>query len=334
MISFLKRFIAGALTAVAFHAMRFWRHWMVLAGGVIFLFVILYIMVHAPLSFQAITVEIKQGDSAQAVAKKLADVRVIASKTALLTTLRIAGGDAEVHAGTYRFNTPENVFSIARRLVTAEYGIPAVRLTFTEGFTVREGAEQVAAAFPMISTTDFTKAAQSYEGYLFPDTYVFPPSATVLSIVAMMRANFVTKTTSLGRTGAATNHSLADIVVMASLIEKEARTDEGRRMVSGILWNRIDRDMPLQVDAVFGYIFGRDTYSPSKTDLRVDSPYNTYTHKGLPPGPINSPGLDALEAAANPAQTSYLYYLTGSDNLMHYATTYAGHKTNLQKYLK
>jgi UPF0755 protein len=91
--------------------------------------------------------------------------------------------------------------------------------------------------------------------------------------------------------------------------------------------------MPLQVDAVFGYIYNRDTYSPSFTDLKVVSPYNTYTHKGLPPGPINNPGLDSLDAALHPTKTDYLYYLTDANGVMHYATTYAGHQANQRKYL-
>ena len=121
---------------------------------------------------------------------------------------------------------------------------------------------------------------------------------------------------------------------MASLVEKEARTIASRRLVAGILWNRLELGMPLQVDAVFGYIFNRETYSPSFADLTTESPYNLYLHKGLPPGPINNPGLDALGATLNPTKTDYLYYLTGTDNLMHYATTYAGHLANQRKYLQ
>ena len=92
--------------------------------------------------------------------------------------------------------------------------------------------------------------------------------------------------------------------------------------------------MSLQVDAVFGYIFNRETYSPSYEDLKVDSPYNTYTHTGLPPGPINNPGLDSLKAAITPIKTNYLYYLTDKNGVMHYATTYAEHQSNQRKYLK
>ena len=120
---------------------------------------------------------------------------------------------------------------------------------------------------------------------------------------------------------------------MASLVEKEARTDANRRIVAGVLWNRLALGMPLQVDAVFGYIFDRDTYSPSFEDLKVDSPYNTYTHKGLPPGPISNPGLESIYAALYPTKTNYLYYLTGRDTLMHYAKTYAEHQANRRKYL-
>jgi UPF0755 protein len=102
--------------------------------------------------------------------------------------------------------------------------------------------------------------------------------------------------------------------------------------VSGILWNRIALKMPLQVDAVFGYIFNRATYSPSSTDLKVDSPYNVYRHTGLPPGPIDNPGLDSLDAAAHPAETDYLYYMSDANGVLHFAKTFADHQANLRKY--
>jgi len=92
--------------------------------------------------------------------------------------------------------------------------------------------------------------------------------------------------------------------------------------------------MPLQVDAVFGYIFNKDTYSPSFADLKIDSPYNTYTRIGLPPGPIDNPGLDSIEAVLHPTKTNYLYYLTDKNGVMHYAATFAEHQSNQRKYLK
>ncbi len=289
----------------------------------------------APADFPAGSViTIAKGSSAPAVSEQLFAARVIKHPSLLRFFLRASGASASVQAGTYRLSNPQNLFVVAFRIVTGEYGFPPVRLTFTEGTTVREMAAQIAAALPGISGQDFIVAAKQYEGYLFPDTYLLPPSSDSASIIALMRSNFDTKIATATDAIIASGRSLSDTVIMASLLEKEARTTESRRMVAGILYNRLKLGMPLQVDAVFGYIYGRDTYSPSFADLKVDSPYNTYTHTGLPPGPINNPGLDAILAAANPAKTDYLYYLTGKDGLMHYATTYAGHQANQRKYLK
>ena len=277
---------------------------------------------------------IERGTSALFVARALAEARVIAHPSVLLFLLRVSGTSDNIQTGRYRFETRENVFTIANRLVTGAYGFPPVLITFTEGTTVREMAADLAEALPQISAEDFLSAGLPYEGYLFPDTYLFFPSSDAGSIVAAMRANFNTKITTLSREIEVSGHTLPDLVIVASLVEKEARTIENKRIVAGILSNRLELGMPLQVDAVFGYIFGRDTYSPSFEDLKVNSPYNTYLHVGLPPGPITNPGLDSLQAAAVPTKTDYLYYLTGSDNLMHYATTYVGHLANQNKYLR
>jgi UPF0755 protein len=333
-MDFFERLLPGMFTALEFHCMRFWKHWLVVLGVIVIGLGVMIFLLRAPMNFSSTTLVIDTGDSAAKVAQELAAARVITSPLSLRLVLRISGGDNKLHEGVYLFNSPENVFSIARRLVSADYGLPSARITFPEGVTTRDIAAQVALAFPAIEAEAFEALAKPQEGYLFPDTYVFPASATAASIIATMRANFDTRTASLKDEVVASGHSLADIVTMASLVEKEARTDENRRLVAGVLWNRLAKGMRLQVDVVFGYIFGRDTYSPSPRDLTVDSPYNTYTHAGLPPGPINNPGLEALEAAVNPTKTSYLYYLTGKDNLMHYATTYAAHQANLAKYLK
>ncbi|MCX6787431.1 MAG: endolytic transglycosylase MltG [Candidatus Kaiserbacteria bacterium] len=255
---------------------------------------------------------IAEGTSAPQVAEEFARAHVIASPTLLQLVLRVSGKSNHIQTGAYRFQSPENLFSVAYRIATGEYGIPLVRITFIEGTTMREEAEQVAEAFSTISVSDFLKASESYEGYLFPDTYVFLPIADAESIVEMMRANFNTKIASLSEEIKASGHSLSDIVVMASLIEKEARTDADRHTVAGILWNRFAIGMPLQVDA-----------AP-----------DTYKHVGLPLEPICNPGLESIDAALRPTKTNYMYYLTGKDDLMHYATTFAGHQSNVKKYLQ
>lgn len=277
---------------------------------------------------------ITRGASVSDITGQLANAHVIRHPSALNFILRISGASMRVQSGAYLFSSPQNVFSIANRLAAGAYGLPPIRITFPEGVTVRDIAAKVAEALPLIPAGDFISAGKSEEGYLFPDTYLFQPDSDASAIVSAMKMNFNLKMAALSGDIQASGHSLSDIIILASLVEKEARTTANRRIVAGILLDRLALGMPLQVDAVFGYIFNRDTYSPSLADLKVVSPYNTYLHKGLPPGPIDNPGLDSIDAALHPTKTNYLYYLTGSDNLMHYATTYAAHQANQRKYLR
>ena len=205
-------------------------------------------------------VVVPRGGSVSEVADTLARAHVIRSSLALESALRLSGASGKVQAGTYLLDAKENVFTIAHRLATGAYHLPPVRITFPEGDTSRDIAEKVSAAFPAISQPEITSRAKAQEGYLFPDTYLFPPDATTQSVLETMRANFDAKIASLLSEVQTSGRSLSDIVTVASLLEKEARTDENRRIVAGVLWNRIARGMPLKVDAVFGYIYNRDTY--------------------------------------------------------------------------
>lgn len=276
---------------------------------------------------------VEKGSSASSVADHFAQQHLIAHAWLLSFLLRLSGQSGDLHAGNYYFHSPQNLIVIAFRLIRADYGFEPVRITFPEGITVREMAIKIEEAFPSIAAANFKAAAQNQEGYLFPDTYLLDPSSDAESIVALMRKNFDSKISVLSDRIRASKHTLSELVILASILEKEARTSESRRMIAGILEHRLALGMPLQVDAVFGYIFNRETYSPSLKDLTVESPYNTYTHKGLPPGPISNPGIAAIEAALNPTRTSYLYYLTGTDGRMYYAITFADHQANKKTYL-
>ncbi|MFH1178494.1 MAG: endolytic transglycosylase MltG [bacterium] len=275
---------------------------------------------------------ITKGTTASDIAKELADANIIARPLFLQFIFRVSGTSDRIQAGAYLFEKSQNLLEIAYRLATGAYGLPPVRITFPEGTTVRDMSVQITETFPTLSAKEFISAGKPYEGYLFPDTYLFLFSSDVDSMIKTMRANFNSKIAPLSDDIQKSGQSLSDIVIMSSLIEREARTDVDKHIVAGILWNRLSRDMLLQVDAVFGYIYDRDTYDPSFADLKVESPYNTYLHTGLPPGPICNPGLESIEAALHPTKTDYLYYLTGRDGLMHYAVTYAGHQANQKKY--
>jgi len=127
--------------------------------------------------------------------------------------------------------------------------------------------------------------------------------------------------------------SLKDVIIMASILEKEGNSFESNKIIAGILWKRIEIGMPLQVDAVFPYIIGKNTYELTLEDLKVDSKYNTYLHKGLPPGPISNPGIYSILATLEPIKTDNLYYLSDKNGTMHYATNFEQHKKNKELYL-
>lgn len=332
---FIERFIPAALSACEFHFVRYWRSWAIAFILVVLAAVGWRMAFSAPSDFTSGTiVVIPHGATLAEASLLLASAHIVHHPSLLKNILHAAGAGETIQAGAYRFNEPDNVFRVAYRLSTGEYGIPPVRVTLTEGMTVREMAARLEKEIPEITAADFISAGQPYEGYLFPDTYRITPSEDARSIVAMLRTNFTARTAALSTDIASSGHSFSDLIIMASLIEKEADTLADKKMIAGILWNRIKRDMPLQVDAVFGYIYSRGTYSPSFSDLGVDSPYNTYTHKGLPPGPIANPGLGSIDAALHPTQTKALFYLTGRDGNLYTATTYEQHLANRRKYLR
>ena len=128
-------------------------------------------------------------------------------------------------------------------------------------------------------------------------------------------------------------HSLRDIIIMASILEREATTEKDKTMVAGILWKRISLGMPLQVDATFMYLLGKKSSELTVSDLKMKSAYNTYQNKGLPAGPIANPGIVAIRAAIIPTESPYLYYLSDNNDEMHYAKTFEEHKANKAKYL-
>ncbi|OGG48176.1 hypothetical protein A2761_00480 [Candidatus Kaiserbacteria bacterium RIFCSPHIGHO2_01_FULL_51_33] len=299
-------------------------------------FLLYAIFASAPASFPAgKSIIIPKGATLAEVVSKLQSEHVVRYSFILRMSVVLLGDEGSVHAGTYQFHTRKNVFRVARAIMTGNFGLELIRVTIPEGATARDIADLFSdKQFPAFDRKVFLAKAAPLEGYLFPDTYLFLPTVEAEEVVVTLRDNFSAKLVGVRKDIYGTKHSLRDIVTMASLLEREARSTEVRRMIAGILWKRIEIGMFLQVDAVFGYIKGKDTYSPSLEDLTIDSPYNTYRNKGLPPGPISNPGLDAMVAAATPVESKYLYYLTDQSGVMRYAVTYEEHLANKQKYLQ
>ena len=277
-------------------------------------------------------VTIEEGTSLIGVSKLLKNEGIIRSSS----VFRLVGQlqDISVKAGTYSFSEERRITEILQRLHTSDYGDVYIPVTFPEGITLEEMSDILEATdLENFNSAEFKTLTQSKEGYLFPDTYSFLPDVDTQAIVEIMSTNFTQRTEDLKEsiTGI---RSWKDIIIMASLIEKEASSNsEEQEMVAGILWKRLDRGIPLQVDAPFVYAIGKGSSALRTSDLRSDGPYNTYTRKGLTPTPIGNPGLSAIRAAINPKESLYFFYLHDTNGGIHYGVTHNDHVRNKQRYL-
>lgn len=295
----------------------------------------LWSALQAPKSFVAgSVVEFERGDTVTSLAKRLKESGYIKSDLLFKFYIRLSGQGNRIPSGGYYFEAPISTPEMAHRFAVGDTNQTKIRLTIPEGSTVKQVAEIINNKIPNISQKSFLEIATKDEGFIFPDTYFFYSTASAEEVYNKMRNTFDRKTKTLfEKYKIDTDTEKREVVIMASLLEEEGISSVDRKMISGILKKRLGIDMALQVDATINYIKGR----PGKVyikDTLIDSPYNTYTNKGLPPGPISSPGLESIEAALNPTETKYLYYLTGDDGVFYYARTFEEHKKNKAKYIK
>lgn len=301
-----------------------------LACAVLAIFLGLF-FVGAPLSYpQNSVITIPEGATVRESGDLLKEKGALRSAL-LFSALVELVGDKGVIAGTYALKKKENVISLAHRFSNGNTGITLARVTIPEGLASFETVKILSRSLGVFDAEGFEVLARPEEGYLFPETYFFLPNTPAEEVIEVMRRTFDEKILPLRPKIEAFGRPLGDIVIMASILEREARQSETRRIVAGILWKRMSLKMPLQVDAPFGYVLQKSGYAPTLTDLKMDSPYNTYLNRGLPPGPIGNPGLAAIEDAVTPTKTPYLYYLTGKDGEMYYAKTFEEHVANKSK---
>lgn len=291
-------------------------------------------MYQAPAFFPTRTIiTIPEGANVREVAEILYEEQVVRSAFAFQALVRFTGQDTMIDAGDYYFEHPLNLQEVATRLTQGEHGLTPIEVVIPEGTTTYQMAELLAAKFEQFDPITFLMLAEDKEGYLYPDTYQFLPNVRTTVILDTLERTFYERLAEVEGQIAAFGRPIHEIITMASLLEKEAWDHEERRTIAGILWERLSIDMPLQVDAVFGFIERTETFSPLFSDLEVDSPYNTYKYKGLPPGPIGSPSLSSIEAAVTPVETDALFYLHGQDGVLRIAHTYEEHLVNRRKYL-
>jgi UPF0755 protein len=290
---------------------------------------------------KAVYVDIAPGTGTQAIATQLEAAGVIRSRYAFDLLREVRGG--KLIAGEYRFNHPAPAMEVYDRLARGDvYFIP---LTIPEGYNIFDIAQAVDTAH-LGSRDDFLAAersqtalvsdlapnATSLEGYLFPDTYRFGRHATPEDMLATMVKRFRQVSAQLGLAAAP---NLNSTVILASLIEKEVSQDAERSLVAGVFTNRLARNMPLATDPSVIYaalLDGRYRGAIYASDLQADSPYNTYRHTGLTPGPICNPGIAALRAAISPANTDYIYFVADAQGASRFSATLKQHSQQVQTY--
>lgn len=306
----------------------------VLTGlGAIAILTVLF-LIQGPRLLEEKRIHIEEGVGLKQTALLLKDERLIRSKNLFILGVLLSGNESNIQSGDYAFHNRQSVLTIIKRLATSDYGLEKKHITIHEGMTRVEMAEVFTRYLDEFDSEDFIKKTEDKEGYLFPDTYTFLENASEQEVIELLERTFIEKTADIrAEFASSTDPTFEDIIIMASIIEKEASATS-RQEVSNILWKRIGIDMPLQVDAPFVYERQKGSFDLSLADLREDSEYNTYTRKGLTPTPIGNPGIKAITAAAYPQETPYLFFLTGRDGQMYYATTHSGHVYNKNLYLK
>jgi UPF0755 protein len=286
-------------------------------------------------SFTApVSVEIEPGTSVKAITKRLEEASVVRSGALLYFVITLFYDPTDIKASRYVFTEPLKATDAAKRLVAGDFDSDLVRFTHIEGERVTELAELAQAQLTNFDKAAFIERALPLEGTLYPETYYIPKDFSADELIDLMVQTFTEKTAPIQQ--ALTAHPLGvdGVLVLASILEREANSPESMKMVSGILQGRMKAGMPLQADASVEYILNKPLKELTAEDLKVDSPYNTYLNRGLPPTPIGNPGLDAITAVLEPITSDYVFYITDNEGTFHYARTYDEHLDNVELYLR
>ncbi|GGH48104.1 aminodeoxychorismate lyase [Paenibacillus silvae] len=308
-------------------------------------------------SSQPVVFEIKSGSGTSRIADQLQQEGLIRNSLVFKGYLKWNKLGGKFMAGKYSMNPGVTYDEIIHKLNSGDV-VPEemVKFTIPEGYTVLQMADKLSAE-GIVDKKEFLKLANepsafdgeimksipvdeelryALEGYLFPETYEMKKGSTTHDVMQRMLEEFETRVNSIPDLQAKLEEkklSLHELLTIASLVEREVVVDKERALVSGVIYNRIKDDMKLEIDATVQYLLDKPKARLLFKDLKVQSPYNTYLNKGLPPGPIASPSLASINAALNPEASEYLFYVTKKDGTSGhlFAKTYKEHQQNIAK---
>ncbi|HEX37372.1 MAG TPA: endolytic transglycosylase MltG [Candidatus Cloacimonetes bacterium] len=311
----------------------------------VFLFFLFYTIasLHKPYPIANKTIVIEKGTSAQYIAKELQRKQIIPSATLFLVVEKFLPSDRQLRYGKFNFAGWFSFMDVMHKLTSGE--VVTNRITIPEGYTIR----RIASLLSKKELVDYSKfmslcvdsvfidslglGIHNLEGFLFPDTYYIPYFADERFIVKMMVDNFFMQWNIIQPKAIAFD-SLYKIVILASIVEREAIYDDERPLIAGVYTKRLKENMLLQADPTVAYALELNRISRSNIsyeDLKINSVYNTYRYRGLPPTPICNPGIQSLIAALHPQETDYLFFFAGKDKRHIFSKTYREHLKKLNR---
>ena len=291
-------------------------------------------------SHQILDIPVYSKSTAREIGRELKAKGVVMASTPFRILAKLTRVDRTLKAGLYQISPSMSLWEVLTTLSLGKSELLTLRVP--EGYTAQQIGEEL-EKMGVVSTREFLKSIQdpalikkvgingpSLEGFLFPETYRVPLGASVADLSDLMSQEFFR---SVGKDYARQclprNLTLYQAVILASIVEKEAKTPEDQAIVAGILYNRMAKKMRLEVNATLNYVLNSKNPWLTQDQLGMRSPYNTYLHRGLPPTPICNPGITSLQAVVQPAQVPYLYYVAKGDGTNLYAVTFEEHQKNV-----
>ncbi|MBU3964313.1 endolytic transglycosylase MltG [Patescibacteria group bacterium] len=317
------------------------------------IFIFARIQIYVPLSADSAEriFRAEAGDSLAEIAVNLKNQDFIRGDVFFSIYVYLQGKESALKAGDYLISSSMSIKEIADKIISGE--TEGLKITIIEGWNIMDIAEYledkgicqpesflrvVNSLDGLVEEFDFLSdkpERNNLEGYLFPDTYWVKPIANPEEIVRILLTNFGKKITTEMRTEIQSQgKTIFEIIIMASIIEKEVAIEQDREIVSGIFWKRLKNHYPLQSCSTVAYALGIDKWRYSVEDTQIESPYNTYKYAGLPAGPISNPGLSAIKAAIYPKESNYNYFMSKPDGETIFSRTLQEHNLAIQKYLK
>lgn len=281
---------------------------------------------------------VKKGEGVAAISSRLKERGFIKSDLLFKIYYRLNNDKYQIQAGSFELSPAMDVATI---LEVLGEGADDLWITLPEGMRREEIAQSLQQyALTVYDSDEFLTQTVALEGKLFPDTYLVPKEITTQALVVLMNSTFEKRIEPFREEIENSEYTLNEILTMASLLEREARDFEQMRLISGVLWKRLEMGMPLQVDATLQYAKGYNTdlgswwVIPRQEDKNIDSSFNTYLNPGLPPKPVCNPGINAIEAALSPESSDYLFYIHDNQGRVHFGRNLEEHNQNIDQYLR